>query len=97
MTKNECPAPVRREIALWERNGYELLDVDVWDFPLSDEYLLTFRKKDDPCATVLVQNMEVYTYDRKVKYNGTVQMCASRLRHVAQVLEEREAEHHAAV
>ena len=52
MKKNECPAPVRREIALWERNGYELLDVDVWDFPLSDEYLLTFRKKDDPCETV---------------------------------------------
>lgn len=97
MEKHEYPATVALEIKMQEQGGYELLDVDVWDFPLTDEYVLTFRQKDDPCKTVRVVFMEIDTFEDKVKASGTLQMYGDQFRHVAQVLDEKEAQEHAAV
>lgn len=97
MKTHEYPAAVMEEILFQKKDGFHLLDVDLWDFPLSNQYLLTFEKEFDPAKTVRVVNLEDFYFDHRVVHNGMVEMSASRFRHVARVLEEKEAGKHAAV
>ena len=74
--------------------GFHLLDVDWWDLPIYDEYTLTFSQGDYGDVRVVLLEAD--------KYSGAVRkqamdMNAGHFEHVAQVLEDKEAQEHAAV
>ena len=94
MKTHEYPAAVVGEIMEQQKAGFHLLDVDWWDLPIYDEYTLTFSQGDYGDVRVVLLEAD--------KYSGAVRkqamdMNAGHFEHVAQVLEDKEAQEHAAV
>ena len=95
MKTHEYPAAVVGEIMEQQKAGFHLLDVDWWDLPIYDEYTLTFSQGD--YGDVRVVLLEVDKYGGAMRKKGPLDMNAGHFEHVAQVLEDKEAQEHAAV